>query len=73
MNLAKKAAERKQSSGSSRTIRYRGTVLVLLHQCSKELMSDVLPLLVRRSISSVEFPPVSVFGYGQMTVGQINS
>lgn len=43
-------------------------VLFLLHQCSKELTSEVLlPLLTMQGMVRVLFIPGSVCGYGQMT------
>lgn len=69
VNLAKKAAERKQSSGSSRATRYRGTVLLLLHQRWKELTSEEFPPSARNSAPWEEFGPQGGIPEGQMTAG----
>lgn len=72
---AKKEAERKQSSGSRRTMRYSGMVLVLLHQCPKDVESRVSfpTLLINKGLMVIlPFPPGSILGYGQMTGGKEN-
>lgn len=67
LNLAKKDGERKLRRGSSRMIRYSGTVFVLL----QHIWNNANPVVLPKTKSPVPFDGVEPSLIGQMTVNKI--